>query len=211
MSTQASGVRARAFSFASLIGLGAGLARAADDDIDGKKGKKVEDEDPEKKDPEGRRAEDQDPDKKNPDGKKGEGDDPEKKDGKKSKRAEDEECEDEDEDKDTSDMRQARRAERARWARVMGSAPAAQSAGHLATACHLLANTSLRSTSIVEAVAAIPAQAPVAQQPGRASLDRRMETVERIAPGSDGGAAPAKDSPAAFAALAAQAVSKVRG
>ena len=119
-------------------------------------------------------------------------DDDDKKDSKKSKKAkadDDEECEDDD------DMAKGRKAERARWAKVLKSPAAA--GGRVAAACEMLANTGMSAKAVIATLNALPVGSSA---PG---LRERMSGVPKHDLGDDA-------SSAAKPGLAAQIVAAAK-
>lgn len=168
--------------------------RRADDDMDeedqddkGKRGRRADKEDGDDRDDDkgkrGKRAE-ADPEDEEEDGDdESEGDDDRGKKGRKAKRAEDDEPEDDPDAEDEDDkeearssraVRQARHAERARFAKIFSSRHAA---GRVALAMQLACNTSMSSSQIIEVLRDAP-------KDGNASAERAARNPSL---GSDGG------------------------
>ena len=196
-------LRASASPFAHLI---PGFLAAKSDDKD-MKGRKAEDEKPKKDDEDEdtkakKTAEESEPDE---DTGIDEGDKPDLVDVVDPDDSIDEDAAPEEDDSDPKVRKAAksgRKAERARWTKVMGSKAAD---GRVAAACQLLSTTTASAASVIGTLAALPAVEAPAASGGRGRLDERMASR----PGPKVG----QDAPAAggdFAAQSAAAMAKVR-
>jgi hypothetical protein len=186
------------------MGLSASAARAEDEDDDlhedaaaaeGDDEDDVDDADPAKaRKAKKAKAEDDDDDTTDQvDAEDGDDDQDDKPASKKSAKAEDDE-----DDKETA--KAARTAERSRWATVMGSRAAA---GRVASACSMLANSSMSASAIITTLKTLPAQS------GRTGLADRMASAPIPSVGADaGGGAESKPTLAAQIVAAAK---KARG
>ncbi|KNC94156.1 hypothetical protein [Trabulsiella odontotermitis] len=166
--------------FAHLIGL-----RAVEEDEDERdENAQEEDDDKKAKKAKSRKAEDEQDD---PGAEENDNDDPDAEtdndDPDASEDDEDEEgAEDGDDDKDAKAVKQGRRAERRRCARIFSSQHAA---GNPALAAALAFETGMSSAQVIKVMSSGGAPAPSAAKQSRISLDERMASVKTIQLGRD--------------------------
>ncbi|MBS0363681.1 MAG: hypothetical protein JSR98_20085 [Proteobacteria bacterium] len=119
------------------------------------------------------------------------------------------------EDSDDEDMAKAaaagRKAERARWSRILGAEVVGPH--NVALACHLAASTDMSGKQVIAALAVAPTGA--APAPAAARVSRTHERMARVPQPAVGAEAPRASKPASetdsFAAQMAAAVEKSRG
>lgn len=164
--------------FAHLLGLRA----MAEDEDDRDENAEEEDDDKKAKKAKGRKAEDE---KDDPDA--DDADDPDVDDDEDDPDAseddeDDEGAEDGDDDKDAKAVKQGRRAERRRCARIFGSQHAA---GNPALAAALAFETGMSSAQAIKVMSSGGMSVQSAAKPARVSLDERMAGVKTIQLGQD--------------------------
>ncbi|MGK0736988.1 hypothetical protein ACSFCT_09385 [Yokenella regensburgei] len=165
--------------FAHLLGL-----RAMAEDEDNRDENADEEDDKKAKKAKGRKAEDE---KDDPDAEEGDDDDPDAEEDDDDPDAseddeDDEGAEDGDDDKDAKAVKQGRRAERRRCARIFGSQHAA---GNPALAAALAFETGMSSAQAIKVMSSGGIVVQSAAKSSRVSLDERMASVKTIQLGRD--------------------------
>ncbi|EAA5550294.1 hypothetical protein DQJ50_21950 [Salmonella enterica subsp. enterica] len=160
--------------FAHLLGLRA----MAEDEDNRDENAEEEDDDKKAKKAKGRKAEDDEDD---PDASEDDGDDEDEPDASEDD-GDDEGADDGDDDKDAKAVKQGRRAERRRCARIFGSQFAA---GNPALAAALAFETGMSSAQAIKVMSSGGMSLRSPANPARISLDERMASVKAIQLGQD--------------------------
>lgn len=167
--------------FAHLMGL---RARSSEEEEDRKENQEEDKDDAKGKKAKGRKAEDEkdDPDaddgQDDPDGE----DDSDDPDASEDDEDDDEGAEDGDDDKEAKAVKQGRRAERDRCARIFGSQHAA---GNLPLAAALAFETGMSSAQAIKVMSSSGVTMRASLEPARMTLDQRMSTVKNVQLGVD--------------------------